>query len=64
MQWPLEIRHGGVFGPSAPTAGAPPYTFFRLTPRTIFGLPGIAGMDQEEGPRPVSPTRWEFADEA
>jgi hypothetical protein len=55
MQWPLEIRDGGVFGPNAPTAGAPPYAVFRLTPRTIFGLPGVAGMEQEEGPRPFSP---------
>lgn len=59
MQWPLEIRDGGVFGPNAPTAGAPPYAIFRLTPRTIFGLPGIAGMEQEE--RPFSPTRWGFS---
>ena len=27
--WPLEIRDGGVFGPNAPTAGAPPYAVFR-----------------------------------
>ena len=58
--WPLEVRGGGVHGPNAPTAGPPPYAIFRLTPSTVFGLPGMTGMEQfdpEELPRP---TRWRF----
>ena len=58
--WPLEVRDGGVHGPNAPTAGPPPYNLFRLAPTTVFGLPGMAGMEQfdpEELPRP---TRWRF----
>jgi Pyridoxamine 5'-phosphate oxidase len=61
MEWPLERRDGLVFGPNAPTAGPPPYAIFRLTPETVFGLPGIAGMDEEEGRRAAfRPTRWRF----
>ena len=58
--WPLEAKGDEVFGPSAPTAGPPPYRIYRLTPTKAFGLPGTYGMDkfkQEELPRP---TRWEF----
>ncbi len=61
MEWPLELRGTKVHGPNAPTAGPPPYTVFSLTPSTVFGLPGMTGMEQfkpEELPRP---TRWRFA---
>jgi hypothetical protein len=59
MQWPLEYRDGGIFGPNAPTAGSPPYAAFELMPTTVFGLPGVAGM--EEGPASFTPTRWRFS---
>lgn len=62
MEWPLEVSDGGVIGPNAPTAGPPPYSVFELTPTTIFGLPGLTGMDELEkrGKDPISPTRWRF----
>jgi nitroimidazol reductase NimA-like FMN-containing flavoprotein (pyridoxamine 5'-phosphate oxidase superfamily) len=59
MQWPLEVRDGAVVGPNAPTAGPPPYAVFELTPRTVVGLPGVAGMEQGQ-PASFSPTRWRF----
>jgi nitroimidazol reductase NimA-like FMN-containing flavoprotein (pyridoxamine 5'-phosphate oxidase superfamily) len=61
MDWPLDVRDGGVFGENAPTAGPPPYTVFALTPATVFGLPGLAGMGEAGGPDPFSPTRWRFS---
>jgi nitroimidazol reductase NimA-like FMN-containing flavoprotein (pyridoxamine 5'-phosphate oxidase superfamily) len=59
MDWPLEVRDGGVFGPNAPTAGPPPYAVFKLTPKTIFGLPGVAGMGEGErhSARPAGDSR-------
>jgi hypothetical protein len=61
MGWPLEVRDDGVFGPNAPTAGSPPYAVFELTPTTVFGLPGVAGTDEEGGfERSLRPTRWRF----
>jgi hypothetical protein len=60
MTWPLELRDGRVFGPHAPTAGPPPYAVFQLTPKTVYGLPGVAGMDEEDG-APFSSTRWRFS---
>jgi hypothetical protein len=59
MEWPLEVRDRGVFGPNAPTAGAPPYAVFELMPTTAFGLPGVAGMERAGSLRFV-PTRWRF----
>jgi nitroimidazol reductase NimA-like FMN-containing flavoprotein (pyridoxamine 5'-phosphate oxidase superfamily) len=60
LEWPtLEVTDGRVTGPNAPTAGPPPYSVFRVQPTTIFGLPGMHGMEQfdpEELPRP---TRWD-----
>jgi hypothetical protein len=58
MEWPLEVRDGHVHGPNAPTAGAPPYAVFGMTPATAFGLPGMYGM--EEGRPNLGPTRWKF----
>lgn len=59
MQWPLEVRGGAVLGPNAPTAGPPPYAVFELTRRTVFGLPGVAGMGEGQAAS-FSPTRWRF----
>ena len=58
----LEARGDRVQGPHAPTAGPPPYAIYRLEPTTIFGFPGMFGMEQAEGELP-KPTRWDF-DEA
>ena len=58
--WPLEVRGSELYGPHAPTAGAPPYTIFRIVPSTIFGLPGMQGMDQFEPSELPRPTRWDF----
>jgi hypothetical protein len=61
LHWPLEVRGGAVLGPNAPTAGPPPYAVFELTPRTVFGLPGIARGEEGEGQAAsFSPTRWRF----
>ena len=60
MEWPLELRGTKVHGPNAPTAGPPPYTVFRLTPSTIFGLPGMTGMEQFDPGELPRPTRWRF----
>ena len=60
MEWPLEVRGTKVHGQNAPTAGPPPYTIFRLTPSTVFGLPGMLGMEQFEPGELPSPTRWRF----
>ena len=62
LHWPLTVRAGAVVGPNAPTAGPPPYSVFELTPTTVFGLPGLTGMDKEGKRRkdPISPTRWRF----
>jgi hypothetical protein len=60
MGWPLEVRDGGLFGQNAPTAGPPPYAVFELTPTTVFGLPGLAGMEEVGSDGSLSPTRWRF----
>jgi hypothetical protein len=63
MDWPLTVRDGAVLGPSAPTAGPPPYAVFALTPTTVFGLPGIAGTEDGVGKEgSFTPTRWRFQD--
>jgi hypothetical protein len=61
--WELEARGTEVFGPHAPTAGAPPYRIFRIVPTTVFGLPGMHGMDQVDPSESLKPTRWDFADD-
>ena len=58
--WPLEAKGDKVYGPNAPTAGPPPYTIFRIVPSTVFGLPGMYGMDQFDPKDLPKPTRWEF----
>ena len=60
MEWPLEVQGNKVHGPNAPTAGPPPYTVFRLTPSTVFGLPGLTGMEQFDPAELPRPTRWKF----
>jgi hypothetical protein len=60
MEGPLEVREGAVFGPNAPTAGPPPYAVFELTPTTVIGLPGLAGMEKTGNAGSISPTRWRF----
>jgi hypothetical protein len=60
LEWPhLEVEDGGVVGPNAPTAGPPPYALYELTPATVFGLPGTAGMEKT-GDAGLGPTRWRF----
>jgi len=59
MQWPLEVRDGAVMGPNAPTAGSPPYAVFELTPKTVVGLPGVAGMGEGQAAS-FRATRWRF----
>jgi hypothetical protein len=58
--WPLEATGSKVDGPNAPTAGPPPYTFFRIVPSRVFGLPGMTGMEQFDPAELPKPTRWEF----
>lgn len=58
--WPLEARGVEVHGPSAPTAGSPPYRIYRLTPQRGFGLPGNYGMFQVDAADLPKPTRWTF----
>ena len=58
--WPLDANGDKVDGPNAPTAGPPPYTIFRIVPSTVFGLPGMQGMDQFDPSELPRPTRWEF----
>jgi hypothetical protein len=61
MDWPLEVRDGAVFGPSAPTAGPPPYAVIELMPTKVIGLPGIAGTEAGVGSAgSFTPTRWRF----
>jgi nitroimidazol reductase NimA-like FMN-containing flavoprotein (pyridoxamine 5'-phosphate oxidase superfamily) len=57
MQRPLEVRDGAVVGPNAPTAWPPPYAVFELTRRTVFGLPGVAGMGEGQAAS-FRATRW------
>lgn len=57
LEWPLEVKGDRVEGPNAPTAGPPPYTVFRLTPATVFGLPGTTGMEQFDPAELPRPTR-------
>ena len=62
MAWPLEVRDGAVYGPSAPTAGPPPYAVCELVPEKVIGLPGIAGTEEGVGREgSFTPTRWRFA---
>jgi hypothetical protein len=56
--WPLEARGADVYGPHGPTAGPPPYAIYRLEPTTVFGLPGMHGMFDDD--RHHEPTRWSF----
>ena len=58
--WPLEVTGDGVEGPNAPTAGPPPYTFYRIVPSRVFGLPGMTGMEQFDPEDLPKPTRWDF----
>ena len=58
--WPLEAKGDKVWGPHAPTAGPPPYTIFRVVPSTVFGLPGMFGMDKFDQADLPRPTRWDF----
>ncbi len=58
--WPLEAKEDKVYGPHGPTAGPPPYTIFRIEPLKVFGLPGMAGMEQFDQSDLPKPTRWEF----
>lgn len=60
--WPLEVTEDGVAGPNAPTAGPPPYTFYRIVPSRVFGLPGMTGMEQFNPEELPKPTRWDFHD--
>jgi hypothetical protein len=57
--WPLEVRGSDLYGPHGPTAGPPPYAIYRLEPTTVFGLPGMHGMFDDD--RHHQPTRWTFA---
>jgi hypothetical protein len=59
--WPLEARGSEVHGPHGPTAGPPPYAIYRLEPKTVFGLPGMHGMFDDD--RHHAPTRWTFAED-
>jgi nitroimidazol reductase NimA-like FMN-containing flavoprotein (pyridoxamine 5'-phosphate oxidase superfamily) len=61
MEWPLEVQGSRVVGPNAPTAGPPPYAIFRMAPTTIFGLPGLTGMEQFDPAELPRPTRWDVA---
>ena len=61
MEWPLEVRDGRVDGPNAPTAGPPPYAVWQITPSSVIGLPGMAGMEQFEPEDLPRPTRWDFS---
>ena len=56
--WPLEARGSDVYGPHGPTAGPAPYEIYRLEPTTVFGLPGMQGMFEDD--RHHKPTRWTF----
>ncbi len=58
--WPLEAKRDKVYGPNAPSAGPPPYTIFRIVPSTVFGLPGMYGMEQFDRSDLPKPTRWDF----
>ena len=58
--WPLEVKGHHLYGPHGPTAGPPPYTFYRIVPTRVFGLPGMLGMDQFDPADLPKPTRWDF----
>jgi Pyridoxamine 5'-phosphate oxidase len=58
-EWPLEVTDGHVTGPHAPTAGPPPYAVFQVAPTSIFGLPGMTGMEQFDPDELPRPTRWD-----
>ena len=59
-EWPIEVADGGVSGPNAPTAGPPPYAVYRIVPTSVFGLPGMEGMEQFKPDELPKPTRWDF----
>jgi nitroimidazol reductase NimA-like FMN-containing flavoprotein (pyridoxamine 5'-phosphate oxidase superfamily) len=61
LRWPPEVHGSRVAGPNAPTAGPAPYAVFRITPTTVFGLPGLTGMDQSNPAELPRPTRWDIA---
>ena len=58
--WPLEVTGNRVEGPNAPTAGPPPYTFYRIVQSRVFGLPGMTGMEQFDPEDLPKATRWDF----
>src|SRR5437870_2949165 len=47
LHWPVTVQAGALDGQNAPTAGPAPYAVFALTPTTVLGLPGVAGMDEQ-----------------
>jgi len=50
--WPAEAEGGRIVGPfSAPSAGPPPWDFYRFTLRTVFGVATA---------EPYGATRWRF----
>jgi hypothetical protein len=52
--WQITMRDGAFDAPDgAPTAGAPPYQPYAVTPTTIYGF----GTDEHFAPLS---TRWEF----
>jgi len=60
MNWQFAVRDGAVFGANAPTAGPRPYAVFEVKPSTVYGLPGLAGMEETTSEGPFIPTRWRF----
>ena len=54
-----EWRSRGYFHPPA-GEGPPPYTIYRIEPSTVFGLPGMFGMDEFDPSELPRPTRWDF----
>ena len=58
--WHVTMRDGAFYGDGTPTAGPPPYAVYAVTPTRAFGLPGVAGTDdQGQGTQGAfSPTRW------
>ena len=47
LHWPLTLGESRVDGPNAPTAGPPPYAVWAFRPETVFGLPGVAGTNEQ-----------------
>ena len=63
MQWQLEIRDGGVFGPNAPTAGAPHYAVFRSRREPSSVYPASPGWSRRKARNRSAPTGWGFSDD-